>query len=464
MTSDSNASTQPVREQVIEFLRREIVGPDPQPSRMQPNGEEILINEPPRIRYAAGVLFPQKAFVEIVESLTESELEETDDETEPAEQIVEDRFDDNARWGKPEDEEAEAGVALTNATQPAALGFSCLCELPQQALIVRVHAATYESRTERIEADGKRPRTQTLHERKPFESEVLIPRDALESERTESTSLAVPRDGASHSGLELRVLSRPFADKNGHTLRLLTVTLINTHEMTEHVLNEKCFFQVELELEDGNGTAIFREYPDASLVSDEEEQSLALLYQHRKTYGVGHGCAVHWQESGAQNGCAGKLWSESFPIHEIKPIAPTSFQDLTLSMHDFSDRGDESRIVPTLEKLCAKYSVWIEEQGAKIENEVPEVHREAAERHLENCRACLARMRDGVELLRENEIVRRAFRLANRAMLSQQLHYELGTKRDPPRVWQKREGVLSIAPYTNYGTRCYKLLYYDLRC
>ena len=50
------------RDDIIDILTREFIGPDPinMPGLIQENGEEILSSDPPRIRYIAGVLFPQK--------------------------------------------------------------------------------------------------------------------------------------------------------------------------------------------------------------------------------------------------------------------------------------------------------------------------------------------------------------------------------------------------------------------
>ena len=50
------------RDQLIEFVEREFIGPDPidWQDMTQSNGEEILTSDPPRIRYIAGILFPAK--------------------------------------------------------------------------------------------------------------------------------------------------------------------------------------------------------------------------------------------------------------------------------------------------------------------------------------------------------------------------------------------------------------------
>ena len=57
---------------------------------------------------------------------------------------------------------------------------------------------------------------------------------------------------------------------------------------------------------------------------------------------------------------------------------------------------------------------------------VPEISdKETAIRHINACRDCLNRMRDGIRLLEDNNTVFLAFQLMNRAMLLQQLHYNL---------------------------------------
>ena len=48
------------RDQLIEFVEREFIGPDPidWPGMTQRNGQEILASDPPRTRYIAGILYP----------------------------------------------------------------------------------------------------------------------------------------------------------------------------------------------------------------------------------------------------------------------------------------------------------------------------------------------------------------------------------------------------------------------
>jgi hypothetical protein len=84
----------------------------------------------------------------------------------------------------------------------------------------------------------------------------------------------------------------------------------------------------------------------------------------------------------------------------------------------------------SLKTLCAKYEEWIDEQEEIIKEEINKKSLEAklltaANRHIQNCKTCLYRMRGGVDLIENDSSVRRAFTLMNRAMLTQQLRYGL---------------------------------------
>ena len=58
------SETLATRDFILDFLRKELIGPSPLPPNVQPDGEEILRpQDPPRQRYSAGVLFPMKSRV-----------------------------------------------------------------------------------------------------------------------------------------------------------------------------------------------------------------------------------------------------------------------------------------------------------------------------------------------------------------------------------------------------------------
>src|SRR5579862_9627081 len=71
-----NVMSEGVRSEIVDFLRRELIGPDPGLPAQQLNREEILRpQDPPRLRYSAGVLFPRKVAMAVAETATEAEAD-----------------------------------------------------------------------------------------------------------------------------------------------------------------------------------------------------------------------------------------------------------------------------------------------------------------------------------------------------------------------------------------------------
>jgi hypothetical protein len=102
-----------VRDGIIEWLRRELVGPAPGHPFMQLNREEILRpQDPPRYRYACGILFPNGVAYSGSEGAAEEEREaiENAPAVDASEQAV------AADVADPDQErEAEEEIAATDA-------------------------------------------------------------------------------------------------------------------------------------------------------------------------------------------------------------------------------------------------------------------------------------------------------------------------------------------------------------
>lgn len=404
-----------MREQIIDFLRRELVGPDPIPTMMQENGEEILENDSPTVRYGAGVLFPRQ---------TPNQESEREDSGETEVVLDEPIVDDKAQ-PEPEksvggtldisrDETTEEAVGLANSFKPSAMGISFLAEISDNDLIVEISAGKYK--TEAVQIDGREKRR---YPRTAITSRVVLTADELKGDVAKTFRRDVLDAEGNATGLELYVLSRPETG----TARLMTLSLINKNVSEgERFVTDKCFFQVSFAVTSSDGKDCFVEYPEKKGESlDDEESALRLLYRHRKTFAVGHGCAADWIEQGER---AVSVSTAVLPVYDVKPIVPNILPDLTLSMLEFSDLKNETNPLETLRALCDKYEDWIKEREAEAES-LETVLRPAADAHLKNCRECLGRMRKGVSVLERDKRAMLAFRLMNRAMLSQQLHFAL---------------------------------------
>ena len=146
------SSAASVRSQIVDFLRRERVGPDPgtpaqQYSPRDPtrHRQEILrAQDPLRLRYSAGVLFPLKAEVQQADAATEEEVQAA--ESAPAEGEEPEEVTPQSNFRGEKEEGSEQEVNRANEFLPSAMGMSALVFLPKQ-LKVGVTAGRYEKKT-----------------------------------------------------------------------------------------------------------------------------------------------------------------------------------------------------------------------------------------------------------------------------------------------------------------------------
>lgn len=435
-----------VRAEIVELLRRELIGPDPQPEHTAlNNGEEILRpQDPPRLRYSAGVLFPDRAPLAEAEEAHTGETESAD--SGPAE--GDEPVDVSPQGAAADtDDEAEHEVNRANEFLPSAMGITALLRLPRQ-LKVTVRAGRYIRKVQdgvgRLDRDGH---WQPHHWRQPVAPPAIpVSCEALRAAGATTQEYDVDT-GTPDQKMSLHIYSRPYAHaQDAANDRIVTFTLINRTRMTgASPRDSECFFQCEFAVEDAAGSACFLEYPERrELEEDDEERSLALLYRHRRTFAVGHGCAAAWTTSA--DGKVARITTDTLPAYEMKPVLPREIAGVALSMGILAS-DDEPAAIRICEELAQAYREWIDSQRTVVSSsDFPLEHQPAALRHLDLCEECLRRIVDGIDLLRCDPDSRLAFAWMNEAMLLQQLHYDLAANHR--RDWTERGGTLVLsAPY-----------------
>jgi hypothetical protein len=412
-----------VRDAILEMLRRELVGPSPGYPAVQINGEEILrAQDPPRYRYACGILFPQgvtysgaldaREEEEDLEKSIETQAEPVSDQDEAPEEEIESPDQDVGSDNSPE---VDTEVNTASNFLPSSMGISFLADV-SGGVTVDVRWAVYDKRDE----NGKKPDAKGDDRTKfwfrfPNTASITLTSAQLQKKH-DRRQISAPDSVAV---LMLDVVSRPWqGDK-----RLVTVTLLNgTPDSTP--INEKCLFQCGLTVRP-QAQSVLYPYPGRpESKQDKEELSLSLLYRHRPNYAVGHGCAADWEIA---DGRVIAVRSEVLPVFEQPPILPRdSIAGAELSMKRLAE-GLESEIIKACKALADAYRNWIQERKAELDGESslsPEL-KSAGDEHLRNCRNCLRRIEDGITLLQSNGDAMMAFRLMNRAMLEQRSHYAL---------------------------------------
>ncbi len=486
------------RSELIEWIRGEIIGPsrwlvDPSiieftdgdfvdtlalrrgPLAWRPDpdspSEEVLYyeRESPHRKYGAGLLHPDAMWTTTSAPPDEVALQAADTIGAELEIKEVETADDNPDDSDPVEvsilpnETDDFEVSSPDVRHPSTMGISFCARLGEEGRVVvtlpksRLFAwqeansapfalnGRYERCNRRWSDENGASHTTPIWRRRPAllgDQEVVIQRDDLSPGRTIRRHVPVPEN----SPLDLRVEVFPRYRESDDTW-LLTVVLRNStsvagaNEPRDAILYQTYF---EISVEGGE----IERYPESQRPFDQldtEEQSLALLYRESATWGIGHGCSAGWE---AQPGEAPQfLFADILPAVELPSMTP-EIQDsrgnrIQLSMRELAALSDDGTGDGwlSLENLALEYGAWIQTSRTNAEGFDPQ-WRSVASRHLDSCAACLARIKSGITLLRNDRDVRQAFKLANLAMLLQQI----GTKQLSlrPLVWNA--GLRIVSP------------------
>jgi hypothetical protein len=255
------------------------------------------------------------------------------------------------------------------------------------------------------------------------------------------------------SPLALRVEVYPRQLQNQADTWLMTVVLRNTSQPPQVAqAREATLYQTYFEVLTQNGS--LEKYPESQrpfAQLDSDEQSLSLLYRESSTWGIGHGCAAGWDTEPDQE--PDLLYADAMPAVQTPSITPdindSEGNAIRLSMRDLAalpDDGQTGAWQP-LTKVVEEYGRWIAARREDAKN-LAAVLKPVADRHLDAATFCLGRINRGIEILRNNERPRKAFRLANLSMLLQQIATKQLDKR--PLQWDQVAGA--VVPIANYDS------------
>lgn len=393
------------REQIIDIVRREFIGPDPinKTGMIQDNGEEILSSDPPRIRYAAGILFPQKVSIDSNTADENAEVIEND-----TPDIAGDTERERHGGTREYLTDAEELINLSNAYQQSAISMTAVVAHGDN-LCVNVSAGMYHS----IKVvDPETGAERVKYPRIP----LFWNNNGVALELPDETS-GIKKYRVMHGEKETHLIFAITYRYKYERYSLYTFTLQNELICETSIKDEDCYFQVQFDLFSEKG---FPSMPETEkLTNDRDYLSNQMLYRNIKTYAIGHGCAAVWDENSFT---VKKISTCIFPMYEMKPIVPSKIDGVSLEMYKMSDYGNKEETIAELTVMCEKYATWI----SSLDEQISSISDSGtAERHVEKCKQCLKRMEEGVELLKTDADILLAFRLMNRAMLMQQLHYNL---------------------------------------
>jgi len=426
------------REKMIEALRSEFIGGEPyfgeeldcsieldfkekkeafRPYVQKETKQEIIQRGSPLTRYGTAILFPTGQIENEDQGNSILSFNETDESI--------GRFIDEEEVKKLENREStlksdinddEFDISTANSFRPNSMALSFKTMITNQSnLIVRVKGGRYTSKKLIVEEHE-----QEWWLRRALEGTFTCSGKEL-LEKTVNTAKPIkPIEGLT---LEVRVISRHQKDGT----RLLTVSLTNrTDGSNKGKLDSVCFFQSEfsVSIENPLEEPCILPYPEGDLYEnlDEEEKSITLLYRNLKTYAIGHGCAADWGE--VKDDKVFLVRSEFLPTYETKSMTPDIQREdgtkIEVSMKQLAGLDPENDGFQDLEEIIYLYRKWIDKQRELVASIDPKFQK-IANKNLDICEDCAERMDRGLTYLKTDEEALTSFRLANHAVLLQQI-------------------------------------------
>jgi hypothetical protein len=220
-----------------------------------------------------------------------------------------------------------------------------------------------------------------------------------------------------HEGLELQVyIQKVYKDGS----KTVTVSMLNTHEKVKNKVEQivRSFFQTGLEITSGDEEkrAFIEKQVKVELKKDEEMLNLEMLYLHKKTYAIGHGCSVEWESDGEY---ATRIRTTFLPSYELFQMMPNQFKDHRPLNWKFLATENLDEVIQALQELVNSYGEWIRNQE-QLAEKLPDKYQKVAGQNLEHCWETHARIKNCLELLRDPDVFL-AFQLSNQAMLDQRV-------------------------------------------
>jgi hypothetical protein len=418
------------RQALVDWIKRETVGPD-----FGNYGLTEYLKIPPSQMYCAGILYPQQSpevGLEVgVDQISNPGQEQAKEET----FNLDPEHATTGRIRKPYNEfgenQADEELVLANSYRQAAIGLSFIVGPKTAVISVQVFASVYENVN--VESVGGKAVDKEYeavrYQRKPLDfAPVSIAINEKKPPRPENLN---------KSNLMLRCRVRLRQDGN----KVVTVSIYNAHlaESDSGIQYRQCFYQCGLAITLSGGESFL---PYDGLIqreiTDPEELQLSLLYRDRKGYGLGHGCAVEWN-SGTPH--PNRLVTSVIPSYRVPPVVPQEAQGREcFSMQAYaSDNGKtDEEVVSLLKKLPEGYESWIRGRQAEV-GELGSTYTEPAQKNLDLCRETLRRIEAGITLVTKDSRAMLAFRLMNRAMVLQQVHYARKTRSVGDESWEELE-------------------------
>lgn len=398
-----------VRTTLIDWLKRDLVGPRGGPE------EELPRSENPTQSYLSGILLPRNSdpSSEDYDENTQTELEGGDSDDDP------------------HDERA----GLVTRLMQSSFGMTCTTTSRTDRLLVRIEYGTYNKVRKITRCKNKLNNNDSMIHDDAENDNVgesigdkkssWVYKRSHHSETHEicldiSTPREIPLN--THEGFALW-----YSKKDHERGRSLSLFVINKHPLsTDSDEFKRCMFQPQITLLSHDGSNVFVDHKAPKISEDEKSHDhdsvlFDMLFRKKGNFAIGHGCAVEWDENKDADSVS-ELRTTFIPVHFVPKIRPRQSNAKFLHMETLFRVTDPSEYRTLLAPLTDEYERWIVE---KLESQVnilsPEFQKTAITQ-IKECKKALERIRRGIDIVSTNKNAADAFSFANRSMWLQMSH------------------------------------------
>ncbi|BBY80161.1 helicase [Mycolicibacterium pulveris] len=415
LTYEPDDSSFTVRENLVDILERELLGPI--------HGPDELLPFSPRSQYLVGHIAPVRL------SGAAAGGPDSGDNTERGE-LVEPRADVNAVTevrGVPapptdeheadsDDDDPEDRAPKQGLMIPSSMGLRFQVPPDLESFTVTASWGTYESvQTDKVTKGGRPIRH---FQRIPVEEPRSVRLADLKAGQTTTIPL---RDT-----ICLRV---DRFDDPSHNRVLIEIALCNDRETPMPIPIGMWMFQTKLYV-DAGGEKVFLPVRDvleqAWPEHDPEVQRLNLQYRNRLEYAIGRTCSADWTvKKGSRRASA--VWTTWLPVAETPQTQARDVENALLSM-DALATATADQVRTGLGPLIAGYGEWLDTQEATAA-ELPNHLRETADLALLEGRRALKRLQDGLAYVVADAEALRCFQFMNAVMRDQRIASQVAAMR-----------------------------------
>ncbi len=351
-----------VRTEMIDEFKKYMMGPH--------WGNDEIISTNPKFTYMAGILYPQ-----------DSEVEQEDVSTEisdGADQEVSDK-------------------SVLNSLNPSSFGLTCMLDHNTSTIQAKIEYGIY------FRLKNSAPPPPILFERHHFDESFTIP---------------VPN--IFEKNLEISYGKIKVNFKKTKEGILCNVYLINTHKEFNSAKSKNIIYQPRIEIISEKNQIIHTTGTTFSGLRGLDDDLFDLIFENKRNFGFGHGCAVSWNDDEINGKCIGRIWTDFIPEYEQNTIEPVDAQgDLNscVDMKKLSEIDDFTKYSEELSILPEAYNKWIK---SELEEKIHLIdNKPTAEKQILHCHEASQRILEGIKIISSDPIAGKAFQFMNKVMLIQ---------------------------------------------